>query len=204
MNAYPDATAVLDELGEKVQHALGRAVALTREDLEEYRALRPDWVTRHGERGLANWIQDHLWHHVIVGLDAVEDAEIHERGVTREVMVSSTYRLRIKRHHLDGLVSTYPTQPALEFLGQPSEQLPGMELVHLIAGYEWDRDQRAIVRPVLSLRDRKDNIIWLVALPEDESATSTVLDLPAQDSPTGPSIEIRSGLVAEDEAGDQG
>jgi hypothetical protein len=60
------------------------------------------------------------------------------------------------------------------------------------------------VRPVLSLRDRKDNIIWLVALPEDESGTSTVVNLPAQDGPTGPTIEIRSGLVAENEAEDQG
>ncbi len=70
----------------------------------------------------------------------MEDAEVHERGVTREVMVSSTYRLRIKRHHTDGLVSTYPTQTALEFLEQPSGQLEGMELVHLIAGYEWDHE----------------------------------------------------------------
>lgn len=204
MNSYPQADAVLEELGEKVQHVLGRAVVLTREDLEEYRALRPGWVARHGERGLANWIQDHLWHHVAVGLDAVEDAEVHERGVTREVMVSSTYRLRIKRHHADGLVSTYPTQTALEFLEQPSGQLPGMELVHLIAGYEWDRDERAILRPVLSLRDRNDNIIWLVALPEDESGTSSVVNLPAHDGPAGPSIEIRSGLGAEDGVEDQG
>lgn len=204
MISYPDATVVLEELGEKVQHALGHAVVLTRQDLEDYRAFRPDWVARHGERGLANWIQDQLWHHVTVGLDAVEDATVHEQGVTREVMVSNTYRLRIKRHHLDGLVSTYPTQTALEFLEQPAGQLPGLELVHLIAGYEWDRNKRAIVRPVLSLRDQRDNIIWLVALPEDESGESTVVEMPSQDGPTGPTIEIRSGVDLEDEAGVDG
>lgn len=203
MNSYPDATVVLDALGEKVQHALGRAVVLARQDLEDYRTFRPDWVARHGERGLANWIQDQLWYHVTVGLDAVEDATVHEQGVTREVMVSNTYRLRIKRHHTDGLVSTYPTQTALEFLEQPTGQLPGLELVHLIAGYEWDRDERAIVRPVLSLRDQMENIIWLVALPEGDSGESTVVDLPVQEGPAGPAIEIRSGLV-EDEAEDNG
>lgn len=194
MNSYPDANMVLDELGDKVQHALGKAVVLAREDLETYRSFKPDWVARHGERGLANWIQDHLWHHVTVGLDAVEAATVNEHGVTREVMVSNTYRLRIKRHHLDGLVSTYPTQTALEFLEQPGGQLPGMEQVHLIAGYEWNRDERSIVRPVLSLRDRRDNIIWLVALPEEESGTATIVTVPTVDGPSGPTIEIRSGL----------
>ncbi len=48
-----------------------------------------------------------------------------------------------------------------------------------------------------------ENIIWLVALPEGESGESTVVDLPVQEGPAGPSIEIRSGLV-EDEAEDNG
>lgn len=197
MNSYPDTEAVLEALGEKVPHTLGNAVSLTRGDLEDYRALRPEWVARHGDRGLANWISDHLWHHVMVGLDAVDDAETREKGVTREVLVSDKYRLRIKRHHLDGMVSTYPTQTALEFLEQPTGQLPGLEQVHLIAGYEWDRDERRIVRPVLSLRDSRDKIIWLAELPEDESGTASVIDLPPSSGPTGPEIVLGPDLGTE-------
>lgn len=197
MFSYPDAEAVLDALGEKVQHALGKAVSLARGDLAEYRELHPEWAARHGDRGLANWISDQLWYHVTVGLDAVDDAETREQGVTREVFVSDKYRLRIKRHHLDGLVSTYPTQTALEFLEQPTDQLPGLEQVHLIAGYEWDRDERRIVRPVLSLRDSNDKIIWLVELPEDESATASVIDLPLSDGPSGPEIVLGPDLGGE-------
>lgn len=190
MNAYPEAQAVLEALGEKVQHALGKAVSSTRGDLEEYRELRPQWAARHGDRGLANWISDHLWYHVTVGLDAVDDAKTIEKGATREVVVTDKYRLRIKRHHLDGLVSTYPTQTALEFLEQPKGQLPGLEQVHLLAGYGWDRDERRIVRPVLSMRDSMDKIIWLVELPEDASGIATVIDLPPSDDPSGPEIVI--------------
>lgn len=197
MISYPDAETVLDALGEKVQHALGKAVSLTRDDLEEYRELRPAWVARHGDRGLANWISDHLWYHVTVGLDAVDDAKTSEKGVTREVLVSDKYRLRIKRHHLDGMVSTYLTQTALEFLEQPTGQLPGLELVHLIAGYEWDRDERRIVRPVLSLRDSKDKIIWLAELPEDASGTASVIELPPAGDPSGPEIVLGPDLGGE-------
>lgn len=200
MNSYPDADAVLEALGEKVQHALGKAVSLTRDDLDDYRRLRPDWVVRHGERGLANWISDHLWYHVTAAFDAVDDAEAREKGVTREIFVLDTYRLRIKRHHVDGLVNTYPTQTALEFLEQPTGQLPGFEQVHLIAGYEWDRHERRILRPVLSLRDSRDNIIWLVELPEGESGTASMIDLPPASGPTGPEIVLGPDLGTEGEA----
>lgn len=117
--------------------------------------------------------------------------------MTREVLVSDKYRLRIKRHHLDGMVSTYPTQTALEFLEQPTGQLPGLEQVHLIAGYEWDRDERRIVRPVLSLRDSKDKIIWLAELPEDASGTASVIDLPPSGDPSGPEIVLGPDLGGE-------
>ncbi|HZJ05986.1 MAG TPA: hypothetical protein VFD59_11010 [Nocardioidaceae bacterium] len=188
---------MLEALGEKVQHVLGKAVSLTRRDLEDYRQLRPGWMARHGDRGLANWISDHLWYHVTVGLDAVDDAETREKGVTREILVSDRYRLRIKRHHFDGMVSTYPTQTALEFLEQPTGQLPGLEQVHLIAGYEWNPDERRIVRPVLSLRDTKNKIKWLVELPEDEAGTASVVELPAPGDPSGPAIVLGPGLGTE-------
>lgn len=204
MNSHPNLVDVLEALGEKVQCALGRVVAHTRQDLAEYRALRPDWVAGHGESGLAHWIQDRLWNHLTVEMDTLDGVEIRERGVTREVIIAGTYRLRIKRHHMDGMVSTYPTQTALDFLEQPRGQLPGMEMVHLIAGYEWDAVERTITRPVLSLRDGDHNVIWLVALPEDELGAPVVVDLPSHGTPAAPLIELRGGLGTEDEAIDRG
>ena len=93
-----------------------------------------------------------------------------------------------------GAVSTFATQTALEFLDQPSGQLPGLEEVNLIAGYEWDRDEGRIVRPVLSLRDGLDNIIWLVELPEDPAGAAAVVNLPDADGPVAPVVEVRSDI----------
>jgi hypothetical protein len=197
--------AVLDHLGDKVVHALGRSVTLVREDLDEYRRWKPEWVARHGSRGLANWIHDHLWHHISVELDDVSGVLLYEDGVTREVVAHDRYRIRVKRHDSLGDVSTYPTQAALEFLGQPPAQLPGLEEVHLIAGYQWDRDELKIVCPVLSLRDGKDNILWLVELPESGDARPEPVTLPPADAPSGPQIDVvRADRQRDTDAGDDG
>lgn len=199
VNFQTDCESVLDGLGDKVVHALGKAVSLTRNDLRDYRQLRPDWVSGHSERGLANWISDRLWVHVQTELDSISDARTRELGATREVMVSGRYRFRFKRHDLEGSVSTYPTATAVEFLEQ-SPQLPGLEQLNLIAGYEWDRDQRSIVRAVLSLRTDQEHIVWLATLPETGDDSARVLTLPTSDGPAQPAIELNPDLRSRDEA----
>lgn len=189
---------VLSALGDNVAQGLGRAVSLAREDLTTYREQHPDWVVRHSSRGLANWIQDHLWFHVMAELDEDEAVDIQERGATREIIVASTFRFRLKRHDLNGLVASYPTQTAIEFMEQPKGQLPGLELVHLIAGYEWDKEERKILRAVLSLRDGAE-ILWVVQLPEDAQGSAQVITIPPATSPTPASIQVLTDRRADDE-----
>ena len=121
----------------------------------------------------------------------MESVTLVEQGVTREAVVGGFFRLRLKRHHLLGEVSTFPTPTALAFLKQPEGQFPGMESVHLIAGYEWDSDERQILRPVLSLRDGQDDLQWLVELPETQEGAPVIFG-PSDEGhrPTPPEINV--------------
>jgi hypothetical protein len=128
------------------------AVRLARKDLTEYRTAHPSWAAQHSERGLASWIHDRLWFHLAVLLDAVDSVAMVDKEPTREIGVGINYRLRVKRHHDDGAVNTYPTLGAMEFMAQEAQLcIEGMESVHLIAGYIWDRDARDIGPAVISL-----------------------------------------------------
>lgn len=76
-------------------------------------------------------------------------------------------RLRVKRHHVGDMISTYPTRTAIEFWQQGNQYaFPGLEEVRIGVGYRWDRGTRQIGAPLLSLRDGKDNVIWAVELDE--------------------------------------
>ena len=189
MKSYQESETVLDDLGDKFLTALGEAVAATRGDLAEYRSAFPHFVADASARGLANWIHDRLWIHFSTQLQDLSDVELREKGATREILVGTTYRLRLKRHHDKGEVSTYPTQMALEFLSQLPEEpaLPGLEGVHLIAGYHWLDDAHDIGPAVLSLRDGQNNILWIKELPEAGAADS-VETLPDQPEPRRPTI----------------
>jgi hypothetical protein len=190
----------LDQLGDKVVEVLSTSVAASREDLTEYREFRPIWVQQHSPRGLANWISDRLWAHVCTGLDDVDEVEAFQKGVIREIVLGTKLRLRIKRHHLDGAVSTYPTQMALEFMNQPMGQLPGMETTHLIFGYEWDRDLAEIGSALLSLRDGQDNVIWKIALPETAATIALASNTPDTEVPSAPRIRVVSEADSESSA----
>lgn len=187
-----DPDEVLDSLGEKVTTGLATAVKHTARDLAEYRAEKPEWVAGHSPRGLSNWIADRLWVRALAVFDEIADVDMREAGATREVWVRGTFRFRLKRHHIiDDAVSTYPTITAMEFLAQPAGQLPGMETVHLIAGYVWDKSTNEMgSQAVISLRDGKDNVIWSVLLPEVDEEGNLV-PLPAADGgPEAPTIEL--------------
>ncbi len=196
MFSLPNFEQVSDDLGDKVIHAFSAAVAHTARDLKSYRSCHPGWVADSTERGLANWIHDRLWTHMVRELQAVEEAgsvSVHDREPFRELWVGHKYKLRAKRHDSDGRVSTYPTQTALEFYTQ-APMIEGLEEVRLAVGYEWNTEERDIVQPVLSLRTDKETLVWkellpVVALPDEQTE-----DLDAQrdqeSRPTKPQIDL--------------
>ena len=192
MFAAPEPDAVLADLGDKVVHGVSRAVLLARADLANYRAIRPGWVASSSERGLANWIHDRVWDHLLVQVDEIEEVAVVDQEPTREFYVGVKYRVRVKRHHTDGLVNSYPTQTALDFLGQGGTlPIPTLEEVNLIAGYEWDREERSMGAPLLSLRQGRSNVIWSVELPEvGEQGEGGAVVRPIVPGPTGPVIGL--------------
>ena len=200
MESYPAAEQVLADLGDKPVAALATAMGLARDDLSTYRSTFPAWVAEASERGLASWIHDRVWYHLSALVDEIDDVVLLDREPTRELWVKTTYRVRIKRHHVDGRVSTYPTQTALEFLAQGAGQLriEGLEEVHLIAGYLWDRDVREVGDPVLSLRD--GNVIWIERLLQPNAGTGGApVPLPTTPEPTMPTIDVTVIEPAEDD-----
>jgi len=191
MKSYPTPDQVLADLGDKVTEALSGSVLLARDDLLDYRNARPAWVAEHTERGLASWIHDRQWYHLVAMLSEIPGVSLRDAEPVREIYVGLNYHIRVKRHHWDGRVSTYPTQGALDFMAQPPEQeaLDGLHEIHLLAGYFWDRDIRDITAPVLSLRDGVDRTLWLIELPPPDRGQGTGTDtLPISPSPTPPTI----------------
>lgn len=195
MKSVPEPDQVLEDLGEKPVQAIARCVARAKADLKSYREMHPQWAAEHSERGLANWINDRLWAHLAPEIEGIPGMDVVESGPTRETTVGVNYRIRMKRHDFEGHVASYPTLGFLEFATQPKMQLPGMEEVRLIAGYEWDRDLRDMGAAVISLRDGKDNVLWKVELPlvrDDESGGEETGEVvtPQQPKPAPPTVEV--------------
>ena len=189
---YPSWNAVKVAIGDKIIDAITSAVALSKADLATYRSLHSAWVAQHSVRGLAAWIHDRVWYHLTVVLADLPDVVITDNGVLREFAVgppTEIIRFRVKRHDMDGDVSTYPTQLALDFLAQvEGVLLPGFSELHLIAGYRWDRDERSMGAAVISLRDGLDDIKWEVDLAPAAPAGATT-GLPAKPKPSAPVID---------------
>jgi hypothetical protein len=192
MNSYPKSQRVLDDMGEKPVEAFARCVARARADLRRYRQAFPQWVADHSERGLANWVSDRMWAHLSTLAESIDGMEMIEKGVTREVTVGLNYKFRVKRHDEEGKVASYPTPTFLEFVCQPQGQLEGMEETRLIAGYDWNKDERDIGPAVMSLRDGKDHIIWKVELPDVPEAGERGGEVitPQRPSPTAPTVDV--------------
>lgn len=202
MKSYPLSEVVLETLGDKVLEAIVGAVSATRADLSLYRQRLPDIVASHSPRGLANWIHDRLWHHLVTELEEQDDVRILDRGPTREIYIDERYRVRVKRHSRKGAVASYPTRAALEFMEQ--SQLFGFDSStehHLIVGYEWDQGRFEIGRAVLSMRDGIDNLVWLVVLEDEHAQAVTPMARPVQ-SPSRPMIDVhpQGGVTSGPEA----
>src|SRR6266536_2149800 len=83
--SYPTWDEIEPALGDKVINAVVAAVASTVDDLADYRRFRPAWVAQASERGLAAWIHDRLWYHLVAALDDHPQVTITDKGVLREI-----------------------------------------------------------------------------------------------------------------------
>lgn len=186
----------LEGLGDKVIEATSLAVVNTRADLAAYRIDRASWVASSSERGLANWIHDRVWAHLVNEVDHLPEVVVHDSPPIRELFISRdlNFRLRIKRHDSLGRVASFPTQGVLDFYeqGQNVGVLPGMEEWKLIAGYVWEKATHDIGPPVLSYRDGVENLVWIRELDENLPAGGVVVPTPPRTAPPSPQIRISS------------
>lgn len=160
-----DSQSVLDALGQKPLDAVGNAVRDTRLDLREYRSTLPAMAARHSQRGILNWIHDQFFAHLRGQFEAaVTDSTVVDREPHREIFVGHTFRFRFKKHSASDMVSSFPTPGFLDFAMQDPPQL--IQEIRLIGGYRWDPDTREIGAAVLSARDGRDNVLWVIELAE--------------------------------------
>ncbi|WP_020502232.1 hypothetical protein [Sciscionella marina] len=200
MNSHTAQHDVLAELGDKVQAAVAQSVAAARADLSEYRELRPAWVAEHSEGGLANWIHDRVWSHLMHQLDGEPDVTVVDQEPTRSFRIGTRYLVRVKRHGPGDKISTYPTQTALQFYLQGVQtRFPGMDEIRLVAGYLWDPETRAVGDAVISMRDGLDNVVWSVVVDVDPGSGAVGIR-PVPTEPTPPTLEFPdAGRVGEEE-----
>jgi hypothetical protein len=201
---YPRWDEVEPELGDKVIEAVAASIESARADLADYRSIRPAYVAQASERGLASWIHDRVWFHLAAALETIPGVIITDKGVLREFSVgpaTSKYRFRVKRHQEDGDVSTYETELALEFLAQAEGMLEIFSELHLIAGYRWIKEERAMGTALISLRDGRHNLIWEHELLAQGGGSTGTQALPRVPHPPKPVIDgpvKDSGLASDD------
>lgn len=198
MKSYPTWEQVSDDLGDKVLRAVSVAVARARADFTLYRRTFPGWVAQATERGLASWLHDRLFFHLVAELDGIPQVSIVDREPIRDIYVGLHYRVRVKRHHEDGRISGYPTDGMLEFVFQP-EQGTLFDQWNLAVGYKWLGDAREVGPAVISLRDG-DDIKWMHNLPETDlgDAGGTSVTLPPAPEPKLPTIQTSRPETAAD------
>ena len=162
MNSAADPDAVLQDLGDKFAEALVESVEAARADLDAFRAWQPGWFPSFTSRVTANFLHERLWAALVSRVDDLDHVDVLDREPRRE-LYSSTYVLRVKRHHVGDRISAYPTAGALKFWSSELT-LPGLESVSLALGYMWDADLREVGDAVISFRNALDKPVWAIAL----------------------------------------
>lgn len=161
--------SVVDALGQSPLDAIGAAASATRDDLTTYRSTLPAMAARHSQRGILNWVHDQFFAHARAQFQAtVKNTSVVDREPTRDIYVGHTFRFRLKKHTADDMVSSYPTDAFLAFALQDPPQL--IQEVRLIGGYRWDPETREIGTAVVSARDGRSNVLWVVELAETAAA----------------------------------
>lgn len=207
MKSHPEPQVVLDELGDKVVHAVSRGVAHAKEQLDVYRESHPAWLNGNAPRTIACLIHDWMWSSLIDDVRDFSHVVTSDNGTTRELVVQVdsrerlTYRIRVKRHHLDGRTSSYPTQTVLDFEAQGLNQtFPGFGECRLEVGYEWDTATRTMGPAVITLRDGQENVLWTVQLPAPPASGGATVTRPTTPGPTQPFIDV-AGSETHDSTG---
>lgn len=186
---------VLDGLGGKVVDAFGAAVVGARGDLAAYRELLPSVVADHSDRGLLSWLHDRAWRHLRGELDGVPGVSFVDKPPVRDLWVGTGFRCRVKKHDIAGLVRTYPTRAALDFMAQPEQPtIDGFGIIALCAGYIWDPADREVGPAVLSLRDGVDNLIWMhrLAEPDAGNPAASIRPILPPVTPRPPVVDVPS------------
>lgn len=197
--------SVVQALGQAPLDAIGKAVGLARADLKTYRTTLPAMAARHSQRGILNWVHDQFFAHVRAQFEThVNATSVLDREPTRDIFVGETFRLRFKKHSDDDMVSSYPTDGFLGFVAQDVPQL--IQEVRLIGGYRWDPEAREIGTAVLSARDGKQKILWVVELAEataDDGVAHFQPQAPDQSLPSLPTIVTPVEVEIEKDAGSE-
>lgn len=196
--------SVVEALGQSPLDAIGAAVRDTREDLLTYRSTLPAMAARHSNRGILNWVHDQFFAHVRAYFEAsVESVTVLDQEPTRDIFVGHSFRLRFKKHTRADMVSSYPTEGFLAFVVQDPPQL--IQEVRLIGGYRWDRETREIGQAVLSARDGRNNVLWVVELAEATADDAGVVHFQPQapDDALPQLPQIVDSVVIEKETGSE-
>lgn len=182
--------AVLSRLGEHRVTAIAGSVDQTRDDLSLYRKTLPQFVARHSQRGLLNWIHDQLFANIKDQFDADPSVTISQSEPIDEIMIDNTLRIRFKKHDARDMVSNYPTAAWRAWSRQ--DLIPAYSEIRLIAGFRWDAEAREIRTPVISARDGEKNVLWAVELVRTEAITPIYVPSPVlqPEAPALPVFEI--------------
>jgi hypothetical protein len=185
-----DSHVVLARLGEQRVTAIALAVGQTREDLALYRKTLPQFVSRHSQRGLLNWIHDQLFANIKDQFDADPSVAISQTEPTDEIMIDNTLRIRFKKHDAQDMVSNYPTAAWRAWSRQ--DLIPAFSEIRLIAGFRWDAAAREMRTPVISARDGEKNVLWAAELHRIEATTPIYVPSPVlqPEAPALPVFEI--------------
>lgn len=201
-----DGDKVLEFLGDKVLATWASAVAKAAGDLAEYRSALPSLAAANSPRGLANLIHDWLWQHLRAETDDLEEVSIYEIGPTREMVVRGRVRIRVKRHHGEGAVASYPTIEALRFYRQhpPTRQLVLFEdlpeVVNLVFGYTWHRDVGEIGAATVSYPVSRSLPLWLREITPDTPSGIIAPSRPDAPVPTVGPLEGKGDVRRDSEA----
>lgn len=191
----PTPDDVLQDLGDKFVSDYMDALDDAKQDLSDFREWRAGWFPHFTSRFTANFIHERLWANLISRVDDHEQVTTVDREPHRELQIGK-YRIRLKRHHLDERISTFPTRGAAKFWSSEGV-LPGMESVSLALGYMWDAELREIGDPILSYREEIRKPVWGVALERGDGGTAAITWRGVD--PSLPDIDLSQVVAAADD-----
>jgi hypothetical protein len=193
--------SVVQALGGPPLDAIGRAVGLTRADLKTYRSTLPSMAARHSQRGILNWVHDQFFAHVRAQFETdVDSTQVLDREPIRDIFVGDNFRFRFKKLGDGDMVSSYPTTGYLDFVAQDDPQL--IQEVRLIGGYRWDPETREIGSAVVSARDGRHKVLWVLELAETTTASGVIHFQPQQTNPGLPELpQIVESVEIEKDSG---